>query len=228
MSDEVENILSACEARLRAGQPLTGSGFWQAVATVKRNPPLVEQYADRIAAIDRAAFERWAWLTFPMLMGDVMLWLGTLAGLGLVAGSYYAHEPWNGILLLLGTGVLVTTVHGLAHLIVGRVVGMRFTHWFIGKPTQPQPGVKVDYATYLRTPPRTRAWMHASGALATKVMPFLLLGAAWGAGVPAWTWIAMILLGVVQVISDLTLSVKKSDWKKFTREMGIARELEAR
>ncbi len=162
-----------------------------------------------------------------MLLGDVLLWIGTIAGFGLVTAAYYVEAPWNGLLLLAGTGVLVTTLHGLAHLSVGRLAGMRFTHWFIGSPTRPQPGVKVDYATYLRCPPRRRAWMHASGALATKAMPFLLLGAAWGAGVPAWTWWALIALGAAMIATDAAWSVKRSDWKKFKREMRVAADLEA-
>ena len=61
--------------------------------------------------------------------------------------------------------MLLGTTHDLAHLVVGRLVGIRFTHWFIDGPTRLQPGLKTDYASYLRTPPHARAWMHASGAL---------------------------------------------------------------
>jgi hypothetical protein len=68
--------------------------------------------------------------------------------------------------------------------------------------------------------------MHASGALVTKAMPFLLLGAAWGMEAPGWAWAALIAVGIVQIVTDLTMSVKQSDWKKFSREMAIARELD--
>jgi hypothetical protein len=103
---------------------------------------------------------------------------------------------------------------------------MRFTHWFIADLARPQPGVKTDYASYLRTPARRRAWMHASGALTTKAMPFLMLGAAAGMSAPLWSWIALIGIGVVTIITDITMSTKRSDWKKFNREMAIARHLE--
>ena len=36
-----------------------GTGFWKAVAAVKRDPELVARFAKRIAVVDRAAFERW-------------------------------------------------------------------------------------------------------------------------------------------------------------------------
>ena len=87
-------------------------------------------------------------------------------------------------MFLLGFGIILVTTHGLTHLAVGTLMGMRFTHWFVGKLTQPQPGVKLDYATYLRAPATSRAWMHASGAIVTKLMPFVFLGAAIAAGVP--------------------------------------------
>ena len=33
----------------------------------------------------------------------------------------------------------------------------------------------------------------------------------------------LIGLGVLQIVTDLTLSRKSSDWKKFAREKGVAR-----
>ena len=102
---------------------------------------------------------------------------------------------------------------------------MKFTHWFIGELRRPQPGVKTDYASYLRVPARQRAWMHAAGALVTKAIPFLMLGAAWGMKAPGWSWIVLVIIGVIQIITDATMSVKQSDWKKFQREMRIARRL---
>jgi hypothetical protein len=98
-------------------------------------------------------------------------------------------------------------------------MGMRFTHWFIGKLTQPQPGVKLDYATYLRAPATSRAWMHASGAIVTKLMPFVFLGAAIAAGVPTWVVWSLVVIGLVVIGIDIVWSTKKSDWKKFKREM---------
>ena len=70
------------------------------------------------------------------------------------------------------SGVLLVTTHGLGHLAVGKARGMKFTHWFVGTMQRPQPGVKLDYATYLRVDAVGRAWMHASGAIVTKIVPF--------------------------------------------------------
>src|SRR5439155_23826878 len=48
--------------------------------------------------------------------------------------------------------------------VAGVAAGIRFIGWFLDGPTRLQPGLKIDYASYLRTPARRRAWMHAAGA----------------------------------------------------------------
>lgn len=222
--DEIGAALDRAEAAVTASGPveLRPTGFWKAVAAVKKNPDLAAPYADRMAAIDRAAFERWALFTVPIRLGTWLAIIGTIAGLAVITAGYYVAEPWNGLLLIAGTGIVLVTTHGLAHLFVGNRAGMRFTHWFIGTWLRPQPGVKVDYATYLRTPANQRAWMHASGAIVTKAIPFLMLGAAWGMEAPAWAWAALVLIGVVTLITDVLWSTKASDWKKFARERRYA------
>lgn len=218
--DEITAALDASEAAIAPDGPgnLSGTGFWKAVAAVKRNPGLADEFADRMAKIDRAAFERWALLTLPIRVGTTLAIIGTLVGLGVITAGYYVDEPWNGLLLLAGTGIVLVPTHGLGHLVVGRRLGMRFTHWFVGTVRMPQPGVKVDYSTYLRSQAASRAWMHASGAIATKAIPFLLIGAAWGMEAPWWAWAALLVIGAGTIATDVLWSTKSSDWKKFYRE----------
>ena len=220
---EAEKVLSAVEERL-ASDPaagLAGSGFWKVVSAAKQTPGLAREYGERIAAIDRNAFERWALLTVPLGVGTIAALVGTVAGLVLVGLAYSTPEPWNGLLLLAGTGILLVTTHGLAHLAVGGLAGISFTHWFIGTIARPQPGVKTDYATYLTTTAQRRAWMHASGALMTKILPFALIPAALIAGVPSWATILLVVIGVVSIITDILWSTQVGDWKKFRREMSL-------
>jgi hypothetical protein len=80
----------------------------------------------------------------------------------------------------------------------------------------------VDYAAYLRTPAIARAWMHAAGALVTKGVPLLVLGLTARARLPSWTVATLLGIGALQVITDLLFSVRQSDWKRFSREWGIA------
>jgi hypothetical protein len=218
----VEAILDAAEKAVSTGAPLGPTGFWKAVDAVKRDRALVEAHADRIARIDRASLKAWALITVPLWLGNVLMVGGALIGLVFVAWAYYLDGTSAGVVFLLGFGIVLVTTHGLGHLVVGALMGMRFTHWFIGTLRQPQPGVKLDYATYLRAPAVSRAWMHASGAIVTKTMPFVFLGAAFAADLPGWVVWALLLIGLVEIVTDIVWSTKASDWKKFRREMALA------
>jgi hypothetical protein len=216
-------ILREAHRSVEAGGGLAGTGFWKLVGAIKKEPVL-DRFIDDVAEIDQRAFRNWAFITVPLAVGTSLMVFGTLVGIGLVAVAYQVDDLWSGVWILLGTGVLLVSTHGLAHLAVGTAVGIEFTYWFIGKITQPQPGVKTDYSTYLRTPARSRAWMHAAGALTTKLIPFLMVGASLAAGSPAWATWALIAGGVVALTTDVLWSTKASDWKKFQREMAYAQD----
>ena len=221
----VERTLAACEQQLRAdGTPdLRALGFWRAVAAVKRHPELVDRYATRIATIDRRVFRHRVRLVFPVDVGIALVIGGLLIDLVFLAVAIGAAHPWREILVVVGAVGLDVATHGIAHLAVGALVGIGFTDWFIDIPKRPQPGFKIDYASYLRASPRQRAWMHAAGAIATKLVPFLVIPYAVAIGTETWAVLALLALGVVQIVFDLLYSVRASDWKKFRREMRLAR-----
>ena len=104
-----------------------------------------------------------------------------------------------------------------------QVPGMRFTHYFVGGPPPPRPGLKIDYSTYLRVPPRRRAAMHASGAVVTKLIPFALIPVAAAQGQPRWLVVLLAVAGAGQIVTDVAFSTRTSDWKKVRREMQAAR-----
>jgi hypothetical protein len=218
---EIDQILSSAERTLEQGKKvdLRRLSFWRAVEAVKEHPEWIEVYADRISAIDREAFREDTWIDVPLNLGLAGLATGTLIGLALVSGAFVTSPPVNGLMILAGAGVLLAATHDLAHWAIGRAVGIHFTELFIARPSRPQPGIKIDYATYLRTPPRARAWMHASGALVTKAVPFALIPLAVAAWTPRWVVVILALLGVTQVATDVLFSTKTSDWKRFRREM---------
>jgi hypothetical protein len=215
-------ILGEAERAVSAGESLRSTGFWKAVAEVKQDPTLIEEHADRIGRIDRAAFKTWALLVIPIWLGNVLAVAATLIGLALVGWSYYLEGTGAAVAFLGGFGMVLVATHGLAHLVAGSLMGMRFTHWFVGTVRRPTPGVKLDYASYLRAPAFSRAWMHASGAIVTKIMPFAFIGAAVAAGVPDWVTWALVVIGLVSIGTDVLWSTKASDWKKYRREMALA------
>lgn len=219
---EIIAVLDRAEESLDEGEGLTGTGFWRAVEEVKRRPEMASRLGPRIAAIDQRAFRSWALFTVPFKPGLAAALAVTALGNLLVLKSTRSSRPWNSILFWLGTGILLGSTHTLGHVIVGRAVGIHFTDWYVGSITRPQPGVKVDYASYMLTPARQRAWMHAAGAIVTKLVPFALFPVARTADLPRWSRAALWLLGLGQIATDITWSVEKSDWKKFRREMDHA------
>ncbi len=221
-SSSIERALATADAQIASGHGLAGTGFWPAVASVKSNSELVERYADRIAAIDQDAFARWALLTIPKGLGTALAFLGTAAGLALVGASYPLDGLPAVVVFYLGFGALLASTHALAHLVVGQILGIRFTSWFVASLARPQPGVKIDYASYLRTPARRRAWMHASGAIVTKIIPFALIGGAVAANLPTWAVLGLALIGIAMIVTDVVWSTTSSDWMKFRREMKFA------
>ena len=65
--------------------------------------------------------------------------------------------------------------------------------------------------------------MHASGAIATKLAPFLALAFFPGSEAPWWSAAALVALGVFQIVTDVLFSVRSGDWKRFRRERDVAR-----
>ncbi len=225
---EVDAILARCEQALAGGGPLDlrELRFWKAVAAVKRHPEWVETYAERIASIDRQAFDRAIRWRFPTRIMALLLGLGSALGIALVAASARAPRFWKGLLMLAGAGLLTVSTHDLAHLAVGRALGIRFSEAFLGGKMLVAPGLKIDQASYLRTPPRARAWMHASGALVTKVVPFAVLSAGTRERAPRWANLALLGIGIGSILTDVLFSTRYSDWMRFSREMRVARALE--
>lgn len=226
----IEEALARAERALgESGRvDLAALGFWRAVAAVKRRPDLVERYAARIAEIDRTAFLRAVPIALPAGVGVVLLLAGCAAGVALIVLAAALEGDLAGLALLAAVGALIGATHSLAHLVAGALAGIRFTHWFSQPPRRPQPGLKTDYASYLRASPRARAWMHASGAIVSKVIPFAALPLVGAVGAPGWTAAALIAIGLVSLATDALFSVRSSDWKRFRREIRLAGRADAR
>jgi hypothetical protein len=236
--EDYQDAFDRIEREVEAGgADLSALGFWRLVRQVKRDPALARHWAEDVGRIDRVAFERWIRPRFPVWLGNAVLLAGTAVLVAFVpvatalAGDAAEPEPaLPGLMLLVAAGGLSVTLHDLAHWVVGRLAGIRFTSYFLDGPVRIQPGIKVDYASYLRASPRARAWMHASGAVASKVAPFAVFVAAYLPHraadydlFPPWAMWGTLGFGVFQIITDLTFSRKKSDWKKVGRELRVAR-----
>ncbi len=228
--EELQAAFARIEAAVDAGDTDLGKlGFWRALRAVKLDPSLSERWADVAGRIDRRAFENGVKLRFPVWLGNLVLLAGTLFGAAaVIVAMRTSNGAFAGLCLLVGAVAWSVSLHCLAHWVFGGLVGIRFVAYTLGGPFPPRPGLKTDYATYLRAAPGERAWMHASGALATKVAPFIALGFWWRTDAPVWAAWAVVGLGVFQILTDVFLSTKTSDWKKVKRERAVARAQIAR
>jgi hypothetical protein len=221
LSSDLDRIESAVQA---GNADLKALGFWRIVAQVKPDRVLVDRYADQIGRIDGVAFRSGVRFRIPVWAGNAILLAGVAVGLGAAIVARSVSSSNLAGLMLVGAGVIWSvSFHSPTHWFVGYMASIRFTDYFFGGPPPPRPGLKSDYATYLRADAGSRAWMHASGAIATKLAPFLAFAFWPGSGAPWWSAAALIAIGLLQVCTDLAFSVKSSDWKKFRRERAIAK-----
>lgn len=222
---EVEAELEEIERSVDRGETdLRRLGFWRALGPVKGDPALADRVAERAGRIDRRAFEARVRPLAPVWVGNLVLLAAVVAGaVALVLAARTDSPTIAGLALIAAAGIWSVSVHGLAHWVVGRIVGIRFFAYFLGGPPPPRPGLKSDYSTYLRASPSGRAWMHASGAIATKLAPFVVLALYPLTDAPAWAAWAVLALGILQIVTDVLFSTKSSDWKKFNRERRAGR-----
>lgn len=218
-AEEIESAIQRARTSVSSGSGLEGTGFWKAVRRIRADRVLAQRFAAEVGEIDTEAFSGAVRLKIPAGFGVAVLCTGTAAGIVLLVAADRMQGVLADLFFLGGFGGLLVSTHSLAHWVVGRAMGMRFTHFFLGGPPPPRPGAKVDYSTYLLVAPRKRALFHASGAVVTKILPFALIPFAVIAGVSGWVAFALAAIGVLQVVTDALFSIKSSDWKKYIREM---------
>jgi hypothetical protein len=220
--------LDRIEAAVTAGdRDLRALGFWRVVGAIKRDRAAIVRHADQAGRIDTAAFRAGVRTRVRPWVGVILMLLLSAVGiLGVVLAATWTGT-WAGLALLGAGAAWSVGWHLPAHAFVGWLAGIRYTDAFLGGPPPPRPGIKTDYASYLKAEPSMRAWFHASGAIATKLAPFIALALWPVTNAPAWCAWALLALGVLQIVTDITLSTKSSDWKKFRRERGVARDIQA-
>ncbi|MGZ4153191.1 MAG: hypothetical protein ACXVQ0_01780 [Actinomycetota bacterium] len=220
-----QDAFARIEAALDAGRTDLGDlGFWALVKRIKPDPALSEHWAAEAGRIDAEAFDRSVRWRFPVWVGNTVLLVGTGAGAAAVVIALRAdNEVLAGLALVTAAGIWSVSVHGLAHWAVGRAAGIRFVSYFF-RPGQfpPRPGIKTDYATYLRADPSRRASMHAAGAVATKLAPFVALAFYPASHAPAWAAWVVLAIGIGQIATDILFSRKSGDWSKVRRERAVA------
>lgn len=223
--EDYQERFARIEAAVDAGESdLSSLGFYRLLRKIKLEPMLSTHWAPVVGRIDRKAFERRVRPRFPVWFGNAVLAAGTGAGIAALVVAFLATDRVvAGAALVAGGAILQVTTHDLAHWAVGRLARIRFLAYFLDGPFRIQPGLKTDYESYLKAAPGRRAAMHAAGAVASKLAPFVAL-ALWPAtDAPGWAAWASLGLGLGTILTDVLWSTRKSDWKKVRREARLSR-----
>jgi hypothetical protein len=141
---------------------------------------------------------------------------------------------------LIFVGIFLTTLlHGPTHYFVGRLLGIRFTYYFLNGPVKIEPSIKTDYATYLRVPPRRRVIFHmCAPIMGSYVIPAIMLLLGFYFGVPRFYKYVLAGILFMSATSEFTpivlteylkrdrflgMNFRRSDYARALREWRISR-----
>ncbi len=165
-------------------------------------------------------------MKIPVLLGNTIEVLGTIFALYLILTAPDVPDTFlRFILYLISWGCLVFFPHDLAHFIVGRLVGVRFSYYFLGKSSVtklkmpllgaiaarvPVPTLKIERCSLRSVSRGGRTAMFASGAVASMILPFFAATASIGhISMPLSA--ALLLISLANVGFDIYYSPKVGD-----------------
>lgn len=232
---DLDRALREVEKKIESGDY---SNFWRLVARVKKDSALIERYADRIGETDQKIFRGRVPFTLGIGAGNFIEVVGLGVGAAVLIGGSRYLGAYGWASPIIAALLFSITLHPLAHYLVGRLVGIRFTFYFLDGPIKIEPTLKIDYATYLRASPGKRALMHLSGAFATTTSPLLVLLIAFFLGAPKLSLVALAALFLFFLSTELIpvvlaklgspkvlgLDFKKSDSYRAMREITFLKE----
>jgi hypothetical protein len=161
-----------------------------------------------------------------LVIGNGIEVLGIAVGVYLlVAASSINAVPLRFLVYLISWVCLVFFPHCLAHFAVGRLVGVRFTHYTLGKSSItklrlpvissvssmiPLLTLKIDPGSLWSVSPGARAVMFASGAVVSMILPFLAVVASIGRLPVIWS-VGLFIISLANVCFDLYYSPRAGD-----------------
>lgn len=161
---------------------------------------------------------------------------GLLAGCAALAMARTAPSKPIAIASMIGGWVLLYFFcHGIAHWVVGLVLGIRFAFYTVGGTSHPQNyrgvlgwvfehlpffGVQTEKASMIKASPMAKAIMWSAGVTSSAVVPTLGAVCAWRAGIPGSVpWLAFAVFWAVGTLSSNWRS-PTGDYSKARRALG--------
>lgn len=162
----------------------------------------------------------------PLAIGNLFEVVGTALALYLInTAPDIIDIPLRFVFYLISWGCLVFFPHCLAHFMVGRLVGIRFTNYTLGRSAIarlrmpllsalaakcPLLTLKVDRTSLKSASRGGRAVMFTSGAAASMILPFFAAAASFG-HLPLSLAMFLIVLSAGNLALDLYYSPKAED-----------------
>src|SRR5712692_2846060 len=167
-----------------------------------------------------------------IMAGNAMQISGVVAAyLTLVAARSARSTTGAVVAMVAGWVLLYFCCHGIAHWVVGRMLGIRFAFYTVGGTGNPEGwpaplrwlfehlpffGVQTEKASMQKASPLARAIMWSAGVTSSAVVPTLGAICAWKAGVPGSK--PFLIFAVFWAIGTLA-----SNWRSRTGDYSKAR-----
>lgn len=167
-------------------------------------------------------------MRIPLLVGNIVEVGGILFALYLISFASGVPDILKLLVYLVAWFCLLFFPHGLAHYIVGRLVGIRFQYYYLGRSSVYKLKLpfahaiasrsvvltlKVDQRSLRSVGPGSRAVMFSSGAVASMILPFFAAAASLGR-LPMNLSLILVLLSIANFAFDLYYSPKAGDFSR--------------
>jgi len=160
-----------------------------------------------------------------LAQGSSLCSVGVLTGVALlVVAPHVKSLPVDVLLLLAAWFCLWFFSHDLAHHVVGRIVGVGFRYYFLGRSsitklslpfassllkTVPVLGLKIDKSSLNSISPNGVRAMYASGAIFSMFLPWIVIPSGFSVGLPVG--ILITILTIANVVFTLYFSPRVGD-----------------
>jgi hypothetical protein len=169
-----------------------------------------------------------------LAQGSSLCTIGVLTGLALlVVVPRFRSVPVDLLLLLVAWFCLWFFSHDLTHHIVGRIVGVGFRYYFVGRSAitrldlpiisdlarvVPVLGLKIERSTLRSVSPGKVRAMYDSGAVASMFLPWLIVPTGYAASF--LVGVLLTLLSLANLVFTLYFSTQVGDLRRASRIRG--------
>ncbi|HXL51251.1 MAG TPA: hypothetical protein VN949_05505 [Candidatus Limnocylindrales bacterium] len=160
-----------------------------------------------------------------LAQGSSLCTVGVLVGLALlVVVPHIRSIPVDALFLLVAWFCLWFFSHDLVHHVVGRIVGVGFRYYFLGRSSitklslpvvsnllriVPVLGLKIDRSSLKSVSPNGARSMYASGAVISMFLPWIVIPTGFSVGLPVG--ILLTILTIANVVFTLYFSPQVGD-----------------